>query len=245
MTPAQDRFQLCLPGPGELGGDRRQAMFELAREAVRERGFELRERAGHWFLHSDRAWDFEAASIELATGRDAGALQPKGADARTWRILADDIAMRWHAQGTWPQPEDTGGPSMGSLWLHGGGAWVRALPPAPCEIRSTDAAVLGWFAAGIANEGGGRRDDARIDVIEFEPAASLQTFEPPDPALLAARVQRALREARSAGSATLDLVLCGEREARILRARPGRPRWLSALRTARPDAALLGEGPAP
>jgi hypothetical protein len=232
MLAARDRFHIspC----DDLAPAHMSEMFTLAREAAHRRGCEIAERAGRWYLLSDRAWDLASAPLDSAQGRDARARLPTGADARAWRLLADEISMAWFERVR----ED--GDAILSPWLHGAGPWRPALPAEPCELRSTDPAARGWLLAGQGEPG------PQSERIEFDPAHA----PPAAPAdardwqeALSGRILASLGEARREGFGEFVLVLCGARTARVLRTRPRRPAWLDRWRSRRNRAAWLIESP--
>jgi len=221
---------LLTPAPARDAAEE-EARFRAAGEAAAERGFSIERRDGRWFLLSPSPLRIECAPLEAALGRALPARLPLGPDARSWRILADDIGMRWHALGEAPDALD----GADGLWLHGGGTWQ---PPAARLAREVCGAEP--FLRAL-QEAAGSAPCAR-EYLELAGAGDAPDASPDAPDRLAARIEDFLARARSRGAREVEIVACGSRRVRVLRRRP----LLRAFFARRADSArTLAEAPSP
>ena len=217
------------PTPREdalLAAHLQAALDELAADA----GPALHIHRGHWLLALARPWSLRSTPLDAAFGQPVHEHWPTGTDAVGWRRLLNDVQMRWHQEPLNEAREASGSRAINGLWLHGGGAWA-GLPARPfAAVADADPVLRGWaLASGLPREA--LHDDAEV-------AAAGDTVSIRRDLLLPAQfdawgqwldrltqLQAALRqlqqEAFAAGCDELALVLCGRRQARIVRIRRG------------------------
>ena len=95
-----------------------------------DRGLELVERAGHWFLRCAEPPEVELDSLEAVAGRYLDQHLPSGPDARSWRAILNEAQMLFHGLACNARRSERGRPEINGLWAWGGGrldvAGVRA-----------------------------------------------------------------------------------------------------------------------
>jgi hypothetical protein len=251
MAIARDHFTVTDLGDDPLQTAEAARLFELAGEALAppaDAGLRFAERGGRWFLLSERPLDLLTFGIDTVLGRSAHERLPAGADARRWRVLSNEIQMRWHASEVNAAREERGARAVNAVWIHGGGRWhplpggtVGALHADP---GGAEAEILrGWMHAAGAHKG---RDALSLHRGLFA-AHAHQAWESWLGQLdaLALQIDRDLASARAAGARRFELVLCGAQTARSL-ALPLDRSWWTRWRGAPRDPArllqrLLGE----
>jgi hypothetical protein len=199
-------------------------------EFAAEGGAKLLRHGGHWLLTLARPWSVRATPLDGAVGQPAHEHWPTGAEAPLWRRLLNEIQMRWHGEPLNEEREARGGKPINALWLHGGGAWT-ALPSQPfAAVADADPVLRGWaLAAGLPRAAlhdsdavPPRGDTASIRRDLLVPAQFEAWGQWLD---RLARLDADLRDLQqacfAAGFDELALVLCGRREARVVRLRRG------------------------
>ena len=278
MNLARDHFVVTGLGNAPMHTADAQQLLALANEALRGTvppdpaapesapALRLAARAGHWFLLAERRLNLRTTDLDCVLGQSVQDRLPTGADAQRWRVLSNEIQMRWHDCPVNRFREEAGQPAVNALWLHGGGYLLplRGVPrvrlvAAPGSSEALT--VRGWM---IAARGG--LDDTMDGPLErspsrpeARPAAALrdgdtlaihrdlfesfahQTWETWLDQLiqLQERIEHDLDEAKRRGATDFELVLCGTRQSRTLRL-PMHSSWWQRLRGApRQTAALL------
>jgi hypothetical protein len=215
---------------------------------------QLAVRGGLWFLLSPTPLQLKTWSLDAVLGQSIQDRLPvdtgTGADARRWRVLANEIQMSWHASRTADAREDAGIRAANALWLHGGGIWRRLDAIAMRNLRADPATaehgtLRGWLqAAGHhPTAGSAPADDRRTgggaeagaDTLSvcrdlFWPYAH-QAWESwlERLPLVEARIECEMQAARAAGAHRFDLVLCGAVASRAVTL-PLQARWWRRLR---------------
>lgn len=217
---------LAPPEEDALAAHLRAALDELLTDGTAT----LHRHRGHWLLTLQRPWSLRATPLDGALGQPAHEHWPAGAEARLWRRLLNEIQMRWHAEPSNEQREARGGKPVNALWLHGGGAWA-ALPAKPfAAVADADPALRGWaLACGLprsalldADSVPPRRDTVSIRRELLVPAQFEAWGQWLDRLTQLDAALRDLQQACfAAGYEELALVLCGRREARVVRLRRG------------------------
>jgi hypothetical protein len=217
------------PAPQEeaaLAAHLQAALDELAADA----GPRLLPHRGHWLLTLARPWSVQATPLEGALGQPAHEHWPQGTDAGLWRRVLNEVQMRWHEDPSNEEREARGGRPVNALWLHGGGTWA-ALPAKPfAAVADADPVLRGWaLASGLPREAlcDGATVAARGDTVsicrELLVPAQFEAWGQWLDRL--ARLESTLRDLQqacfAAGYDELALVLCGKRQARIIRLRRG------------------------
>lgn len=206
-------------------------------------GWRLEARGGRWFLRGNAPLRLKTWSLDAVLGQSVQDRLPVGDDARRWRVLANEVQMRWHASAATAARDSAGVRAANALWLHGGGSW-RPLAPAGIGTLRLDGApeeaavVRGWLqAAGTPVVGG---DTLAIFRGLFSAHAhqAWASWAQQMPAF-AAHLEAELAAARSAGARQFTLVLCGSHECRALHL-PLQPGWWQRWRSGqRAPAAVL------
>ena len=209
-------------------------------------------RDGRWFLLSPRSLDLVTWALDAVLGQSVQYRLPTGADARRWRVLANEIQMSWHASRTNDAREAAGQDAANGLWLHGGGVWQPFAAQPPIDVRAQDApaeaaALRGWLSAAAASTGsaagsapGGAAPQTLSICRALFPAYAHQAWESwlAQLPLLEARLESDLAAARSAGATRFDLVLCGAAGTRTITL-PLQTPWWRRLRAGSPAPAAL------
>lgn len=197
---------------------------ELAANA----GPKLHRQRGRWLLTLARPWAVRASPLEGALGQPAHEHWPAGADAALWRRVLNEVQMRWHDETLNEEREARGSKPINALWLHGGGSWAM-LPAQPfAAVADADAVLRGWaLASGLPREAlhDGAAMPARGDTVSIRRDLLVPAqFEAWGQWLeCLAQMEATLRDLHqacfAAGYEELTLVLCGKRQARIIRLR--------------------------
>jgi hypothetical protein len=217
------------PAPEEeaaLAAHLQAALDEMAADAAPR----LHRQHGHWLLTLARPWSVQASPLDGSLGQPAHEHWPQGADAMLWRRVLNEVQMRWHEEPLNEEREARGGKPVNALWLHGGGRWT-ALPAKPFAcVAGADPVLRGWaLAAGLPREA--LHDDGAVDSRGDTVSICRDLLEPAQFEAWGqwldrlARLQATLRDLHGqslgAGYDELALVLCGKRQARIIRLRRG------------------------
>jgi hypothetical protein len=118
---AMDHIVLTEPRQLQLTEQDARALFALAQPLFEESGATLLYGdANIWFLRRDEWSDFQTSTPDAVSGHNIDIWMPKGANARDWRRLQNEIQMHWHAHTLNEQREMNGLKPVNSLWLWGG-----------------------------------------------------------------------------------------------------------------------------
>ena len=210
---AQDHIRMLALDAEPLRDDEAAALLALANEAAAPEGWRFAIRGGAWFLLSPEDLRIDTVAPEAVFGQPVERRMPTGPDARRWRVVANEIQMRWHASPVNDAREQRGAPAVNALWLHGGGRWAPLAPGPIGDIRGGDAAVRGWAQA--AQRTTGRLGMGAGDTVsihsELQPAFRRQDWAAWLDRLpaLGAWLEGEVAEARSRGAREFELVLGG------------------------------------
>lgn len=130
LRVGQDR--VVLTGVGPVGREEADALCgEIAGHLA---GSGLRVEApgpGRWYLRLPQAPAAGFSPLEAVLGQDIRSHLPRGAEARTWRRLLNEIQMLLHASEVNRRREARGETGINSVWFWGGGSLS---PPPPCPF---------------------------------------------------------------------------------------------------------------
>ena len=228
MVVARDHLALTDLADAPLRQSEAAELLELANEAARTATvaasggpatLRFAIRGGNWFLLCDRPLELRTVALDAVLGRSVQQRMPEGSHARALRILVNDIQMRWHASEVNAAREERGERPANALWMHGAGAWQPLPGSAPRNVPSAggalDAAILrGWHEAAAPSSGA---PAGRLSVFGalFAPYAhrSWNAWLERVPALEQA-LEDLAAQAQAEGAREIELVLCGQREAR-------------------------------
>src|SRR5450631_2039106 len=223
MSIARDHFVVSDLGATPLGADDAQELLALANEAAAPQGLAFAIRGGYWFLLCGQDLQLQACPLDAVLGQSAQDRLPTGSDARRWRVLLNEIQMRWHASAVNERREQQDARVVNGLWIHGAGRW-RALPVSAVTRLHADPAfdddepvVRGWLDAAAT---AGAAGDGTLSIYRgMYRSYAHQAWESWLAGLgaLQQRLEQDLARARACGATRLDLVLCGARETRTLR----------------------------
>ena len=230
---AQDHIRMLALDVDPLRDAEAEALLALANEAAAREGWRFAIRDGAWFLRSPEPLQIDTVAPDAVFGHPVERWLPTGADARRWRVVANEIQMRWHASPVNDARERRGAPAINALWLHGGGRWAPLPASAIGEVRGGDAAVRGWVGATQTRDGmpGADAGDTISIHSELQPAFRRQDWGAWLDQLpaLGAWLDRELAESHMRGAREIELVLTGMAEVRRYAIRdPARraTRWL-------------------
>jgi hypothetical protein len=269
LAIARDHFVVSDLSDAPLHAAESAELLELANRVLGQDGAgsaptAARLLVGHpstWYLLSPRPWEIHTWSLDAVLGQSVQDRLPTGADARHWRVLANEIQMCWHASASTEAREAAGQRTANALWLHGGGAWrTLANLPAPhlrCDgARAEEEVVRGWLQAARTEPHAARPDPGtatRRDTLAicrdlFSPHAhqSWESWLAGWPGV-EARITAEWDAAREAGASRFELVLCGSHEARSIALPLHAPWWQRLLRAPTMESLLqrwLTEAPA-
>ncbi len=204
---AQDHIRMLALDAAPLREDEAAALLALANEAAAPEGWRFAVRGGAWFLHSPEDLRIDTVAPEAVFGHPVERRMPAGPDARRWRIVANEIQMRWHASPVNEAREERGAPAVNALWLHGGGRWAPLPASAIGRVHGGDAVVRGWMQAAQPTDAG----DTVSIYSELQPAFQRQDWAGWLARLpaLGSWLDRELAEARGRGAREIELVLGG------------------------------------
>jgi len=183
-----------------------------------------------WLLVLARPWSMRSTPLDGAFGQPVLEHWPSGTDASVWRRLLNDVQMRWHHEPLDEARDARGSRTINGLWLHGGGTWAN-LPVRPfATVADADPVLRGWaLASGVPREDlhEGEATPMRGDTVSIRRDLLLPAqFEAWSQWLAQlTQLQKSLRQLQEASFAAgydeLALVLCGRRQARVVRIRRG------------------------
>lgn len=108
-----DQRQLPLPDSDS------RALFASAAGLFQEAGLQLLYGdARCWFLRAADWPDLQTCSPDAACGHNVEIWMPKGAQARAWRKLQNEVQMQWFNDPVNQARQAQGWPVVNSLWLH-------------------------------------------------------------------------------------------------------------------------------
>ena len=252
-----------------LRAEETEELLSLAHDALREATSVPRSKAGtgnlpgaqlrlevcngQWFLLANTCIDLQAAPLDAVLGKPAHERMPKGADARSWRHLTNQIQMLWHASAANVGREQRGASIVNALWVHGAGQWKPLRSNSIAQVHTQDhcidgSVLRGWLHAGegrLAYNDSHRPENPQGDTLSvcrilFRPFAFqdwdlwLQRL-----ILLEEHLGRELAAARARGASLFELVVCGLREARTLSIALQAPWWRRIRVTRRSSAPVL------
>ena len=149
-----------------LANEESHSLFVLAKTSFDAAGMTLvYGSAGLWFLRADRWAELQTATPDAACGHNIDIWMPKGAEARAWRKLQNEVQMDWHECPVNAARALRGQEPVNSLWLWGGATadsrsvngctgcaglsgWSRAL--APSTSRNIAELIESATARGLA-----------------------------------------------------------------------------------------------
>ncbi|BAP88305.1 putative uncharacterized protein [Burkholderiales bacterium GJ-E10] len=247
---AQDHIRMLALDAAPLRDDEAAALLALANEAAAPEGWRFAIRDGAWFLRSPEVLQIDTVAPDTVFGQPVERRMPTGPDARRWRIVANEIQMRWHASPVNDAREERGAPAVNALWLHGGGRWTPLAESSIGAIRGGDAAVRGWAQAstqpskGMPGPGADAGDTVSIH-SELQPAFRRQDWAAWLDRLpaLGSWLDREIAEARSRGVREVELVLAGATQVQPY-AIAGRLGWWTRWTGRTPQMAELFREPA-
>lgn len=128
---ARDHLVLTDQRRLDLNEEEARGLFQEAASLCAEYGHELRY-GDHqtWFLRADEWHDLQTASKDAACGHNIEIWMAKGAAARHWRKLQNEIQMQWFAHAINSEREARGANPVNSLWLEAGSAAHSTIPDA-------------------------------------------------------------------------------------------------------------------
>src|SRR5699024_3748894 len=103
-----------------------RALFDSAREAFEDGGYQLRYgRADTWFMRADD-WDgLRTASPDAAVGMNLTDWMPSGPPARAFRKLQNDVQVGWYIHPANAAREARGQAPINTFWPWGPGNLAR------------------------------------------------------------------------------------------------------------------------
>ena len=223
LTPAHWKLgteQISMLDPAALGLDAgtSAALLDAVRPLFESEGFELHGVAPDCWLAAHPALeDLACASLDRVVGRNVDRWLGSDPRARSVRRLQNEVQMLLHTHPVNAEREERGELPVNSFWLDGCGQLPAGVPAAsdPTRVRVDDR--------------------LRAPALAEDWFAWGRAFGCLDEELFAQIL------AQDRAGTHFELVLCGERHARVLR--PGRAAWWRRLRSAwRPadPRALLG-----
>ena len=144
-----DRDRLVMLGNRLLDiseSETNQLVIEL-NALVRDEGWELEAmNPRRWYLRLGGEPRMRSTALPEVIGRDVLHCMPRGAEARPWRRLLNEVQMMLHASSVNRAREQRGAPAVNSLWFWGGGV----LPEVPhgtwSQVWSNEALATGLAA---------------------------------------------------------------------------------------------------
>ena len=161
---ARDHLVLTDPRQLNLDADEARALFAVAQPLFADAGMDLRYGdAAMWFVRRDDWQDMQTATPDAATGHNIDIWMPRGAQARAWRKVQNEVQMEWHLHGANAAREARGAKPVNSLWLWGRATAPARLPPP----RHAAAFNLGGWTEALAHRCARHaRDQGVQDAIE-------------------------------------------------------------------------------
>jgi hypothetical protein len=167
---ARDHLVLTDPRHLNLDDEESRALFAVAQPLFAEAGMDLRYGdAAMWFVRRDDWQDMQTATPDAATGHNIDIWMPRGAQARAWRKVQNEVQMEWHLHAANAARESRGAKPVNSLWLWGGATAPAALPP-PRHAAAFN--LTGWSEA-LAHRCAHRAGDRRAQDVIDGPGATL------------------------------------------------------------------------
>jgi hypothetical protein len=126
---ARDHLVLTDQRKLDISEEEARALFQEAASLCAEYGNSLLygDRKT-WFLRADNWQDMQTASKDAACGHNIEIWMAKGAQARSWRKLQNEIQMQWFAHPINAGREARGSNPINSLWLEAGSADLIEIP---------------------------------------------------------------------------------------------------------------------
>jgi hypothetical protein len=228
-----------LTDPSELQLDQGDAteLADAIAPLLAELGLTLQvPHADRWYLGAPGALpDWQTHGWRMAAGRATDLYSPRGADARQWRRLVNEVQMTWFEHAVNQRRAQRGLQAVNSLWLDGR-VPTRATPGFD-RVVTDDPAIAGLARlAGAtlvlplsdAGQLGRGPDASRHHTLVVSDAWHQSEREPGPESWRAAWQQFTLlltrlgaAAGRPPGFERLRIVLCGDRRWIELRARPG------------------------
>lgn len=233
LALARDHLVAAGLGDAPVNELESRQLLDAARATVQGSRFRIETSGRYWFLmaDADSVPDLQTLPLDAVLGQSLQERTPAGADARGWRVLENEIQMRWHASEVNVAREERGARTANAVWVHGAGTW-QPVPNRPfarwlAEEDSLEARVLaGWTHA--AQQGSVPSDVVSI-CRTLLPAFQSQAWESWIGLLpsVETQLQQELELAGRQGAAEFDLVLTGVHSARsfAIPRKSGRFRW--------------------
>lgn len=150
LAPARDHLLLLPLDACPLTDSEADALLAAADEACAEHRARLFRHGGAWFLQPETAWAIDAVPLASAAYRplvhEAPTL-PRGADARRWSRLQNEVQILWAQHPVNVARAEEGYATANSLWLHGGGAWQTLPPTRFAQVHADDLSTRGLARA--------------------------------------------------------------------------------------------------
>jgi hypothetical protein len=130
----------------DLREDEGRALFESAREALQDGGYELRYgSADTWFLRADAWHELRTSSPDAAVGMNLTDWMPSGPPARAFRKVQNDVQVTWYTHPVNAAREARGQIAVNAFWPWGSAS--RALSHAERLLSRPQGRPLGQPAA--------------------------------------------------------------------------------------------------
>lgn len=152
---ARDHLVLADPSQLALSEPDARILFDLIQPLLEEAGHRpLYGDAQTWFIRADAWHELKTATPSAASGHNIDIWMPKGAHARDWRRIQNEIQMHWHDHAVNDERQMRGLKPVNSVWLWGGAAAAASDDIAsdstnvPRHFRLVDAAPASSLIAG-------------------------------------------------------------------------------------------------
>lgn len=131
---ARDHLVLTDMRQLQLPENESRALYEVALPLFEETGKTLMYgNAQTWFMRAVDWHGLQTSTPDAACGHNIDIWMPKGAAARDWRKLQNEVQMHWHAHPVNAMREARGGKPVNSLWLWGGASMT--METGPCRYQ--------------------------------------------------------------------------------------------------------------
>ena len=133
---ARDHLVLTDPRQLALSDETARSLFQLALVEIQAAGlYACYANPQTWFLRADAWAELQTCSVDAACGHNIDIWMPRGAMARAWRKLQNDIQMAWFEQPLHQERHTQGLPVVNSLWISQGSLASEA--PTPARLLRT------------------------------------------------------------------------------------------------------------
>lgn len=147
LRPDMGRLLLFDAATFDLAMEEAVRLVAEVNEALAEEGIRLLvgRDPGRWYLRTDAPPALRTVPPRAVRGHHIDPFLPRGAEARRWQRLANDVQMVLHRSPVNAAREARGEPAVNSVWFWGSGALPR--PDAAWTTVVTDIPVAAGLAA--------------------------------------------------------------------------------------------------